>query len=102
MPIDILKQLGIGVQQFFQLYRYKKIKVSPLHIAAENGHLMICKLIIENVKEKNPACNDGETPLYLAVKNNHLNILNVEFQCKKRKNITYLLNFNLFWSFSSK
>ena len=30
-----------------------------LHYAAKKGHFKICKLIIENVDDKNPADNDG-------------------------------------------
>ena len=38
------------------------------------GHLEICKLIIENVEDKNPGDKLGWTPLHLAAKNGHLEI----------------------------
>ena len=34
-PIEILKQLAVAVQQFFESYSLKK--VAPLHIVAEKG-----------------------------------------------------------------
>ena len=42
---------------------------TPLHEAAENGHLEICRLITESLWDKNPADNDGTTPLDLARRN---------------------------------
>merc|ERR1712168_219625 len=35
---------------------------TPLHQAAEWGHLEICRLIIDSVEEKNPANGRGSTP----------------------------------------
>ena len=40
--------------------------MTPLHLAAMDGHLEVCRLIIENVQDKNPANWDGKTPLHLA------------------------------------
>ena len=44
---------------------------TPLHYAAKEGHGQICKLLLENVKDKNPVDNFGDTPnkLYLAASN---------------------------------
>ena len=39
---------------------------TPLHLAAKYGHFSICKLIIENVQEKNPPNNRMYTPLHCA------------------------------------
>ena len=39
-------------------------KRTPLHLTAGNGNLELCKLIIENVQEKNPKDNKGRTPLH--------------------------------------
>ena len=41
--------------------------MTPFHIAAEHGHLSICKLIIDKVEDKNPRNVDRETPLLYAV-----------------------------------
>ena len=37
-------------------------------------NLEICRLIIDNVQEKNPVCNDGETPLHRAARYGRLEI----------------------------
>ena len=42
---------------------------TPLHLAAINGHFSTCKLIIENVVEKNPPNNVLFTPLHVAAAN---------------------------------
>merc|ERR1712113_181660 len=39
---------------------------TPLHAAAKNDHLAVCKLIIESAIEKNPKDSFGRTPLHLA------------------------------------
>ena len=48
--------------------------VSPLHIAAESGHYLICKMIMENVVDKNPRGKFGLTPLHLAADRGHIEI----------------------------
>lgn len=56
---------------------------TPLHLAAKNGNLSVCKLIIENVLDKNPpawghkvqiALPDQLTPLHLAANNGHFSV----------------------------
>ena len=56
---------------------------TPLHWAALKGQFGVCKLIIENTSNKNPAesgCptsktkEDGHTPLHLAANNGHLEV----------------------------
>ena len=48
--------------------------VSPLHIAAESGHYLICKMIMENIVDKNPRGKFGLTPLHLAADRGHIEI----------------------------
>ena len=36
--------------------------VTPLHFAAKNCHLEVCRWISKNITEKNPRANDGHTP----------------------------------------
>ena len=47
---------------------------TPLHMAAYKGYFEICKIIIENVEDKNPSRNDGTTPLYMAAQFGHFKI----------------------------
>ena len=47
---------------------------TPLHSAAENGHLRVCELIINKVSEKNPKDLQGWTPLHSAAQNGHLEV----------------------------
>ena len=50
---------------------------TPLHIAAHEGHLEVCKLILEEqeVEDKNPKNAEGKTPLDYATTNGHFNIV---------------------------
>ena len=59
---------------------------TPMHIAAENGCLDICELILKNpdVKDKNPRLGNnwvrdlkGETPLHLAATEGHATLVEV-------------------------
>ena len=40
----------------------------------KKDHLQVCKLILENVDDKNPKKKDEWTPLHIAVKNCHLEV----------------------------
>ena len=43
-------------------------------VAAMWGHLDVCKYIMENIKDKSPRNNLGETPLHLAAINGFLDV----------------------------
>ena len=45
---------------------------TPLHKAAKEGKVSECKLIMDNVEDKNPKDNFGETPLHLAALSDQL------------------------------
>ena len=47
---------------------------SPIHFAAQYGHLEVYKLLVENVENKNHGDNDGITPLHMAAKYGHLDV----------------------------
>ena len=40
--------------------------LTPLHLAAESGHIAICEFILNNVVYKNPHNKQGWTPLHWA------------------------------------
>ena len=48
---------------------------TPLHCAAENGHLSVCKLIVENVDDKNPKDFMGTTPIHLTRNQEIINLI---------------------------
>ena len=54
--------------------------LTPLHYAAQNGHINICKVLFENLLNKNPKGRgildkDGKTPLHYAAALGHLDIV---------------------------
>ena len=65
---------------------------TPLYLAAQNGHLEVCRLIIENIEDpelKNPHNNYGRTPLDAAASSGHREIVklivsNIETDWNKR------------------
>ena len=67
---------------------------TPLHKAADGGawkgkykHPEICRLILKNLKEKNPENLYGKTPLLLAIESNHSSVIDIltPKYIKKRK-----------------
>ena len=46
----------------------------PLHIAAERGHLKLCKQIVEKTGDKNPKGPHGCTPFHIATQNGHTEV----------------------------
>ena len=68
---------------------------NPLHLAAENGHLSVCKLFIRWIEKVYPegieytnaenAC--GSTPLHLAAENGHLSVCQFLIGKVENKNI---------------
>ena len=65
----------------------KRLGLTPLHLAAEGGHLEVCQLfinakkrapksheMIDRLEDKNPRSEEGKTPLHFAAKAGHLNV----------------------------
>ena len=52
--------------------------VTPLHIAAQRGHFKVCKLIVDDIVDKNPtAAKSRLTPLHVAAKNGQLEVCKI-------------------------
>ena len=64
----------------------ESIGQTPLHCAAEFGHLTICILIIEKLAEKNPKTKLGCTPLHTAAFHGHLEVYQYLMKFTKEKN----------------
>ena len=58
---------------------------TPLHLAAQNGHMKICQLIIGNVADKNPKAL-GWTPLHFAAQKGQMEICQLILENIKEKN----------------
>ena len=69
-------------------------EATPLHLAAKNGNLAVCKLIIENIFDKNPTPSsisdeswmDQSTPLHLAASNGHFSVCELLINSISKKN----------------
>ena len=71
--------------------------VTPLHIAAEKGHFDICKLILENMEDKNPAMFGRKTPLAIAALNGHIDICKLIIENLENKKLASDNNFTLLY-----
>ena len=47
---------------------------TPLHLAAQAGHLEMCKVIMESLSNKNPQNSNGNTPLHCSVRSKKYDI----------------------------
>ena len=52
IPFDIVKELALATQKFYEVRPSRnKHQWSPLHIAAERGHLSLCKFVINKISQ---------------------------------------------------
>ena len=61
-------------------------KVPPIFPAAYRGNYDMCKFIIKNMDDKNPAMHNGSTPLHTAAKNGHYEICQLLISNVNEKN----------------
>ena len=54
--------------------RFQEVNGTAIHMAAINGNLAMCRLILEMVHDKNPGNDTGLTPLHLAATNGHFEV----------------------------
>ena len=47
---------------------------TPLHLAAENGHIHVCRFLLKNIQGKMPKTLFGKTPEMLALENGHFEV----------------------------
>ena len=59
---------------------------TPLHYAAEIGHLTICLLMIKKMKDKCPKTKLGCTPIHTAAYHGHLEVCRLMMEFSKDKN----------------
>ena len=59
---------------------------TPLHVAAEKGHLKICELISSKIDDKHPRDSDNQMPVHLAADNGHFKICKMFIRTLEDKN----------------
>ena len=80
---DLVQNGEIGL--FFNIDQKSKNDSTPLHSAADQGHLEIVKYLIEKGAKIDPKNKDGHTPHFLAAKNDHYFVVDYLTKAKKRK-----------------
>ena len=57
----------------------------PLHMAAREGHLPVCQLLLDAAEDKNPKDHKDVTPYSLALQNGHQEVARVISEMVKYK-----------------
>ena len=75
LPIQKLKEFAILVKEFHDAVpKRSEQKWSPMHVAAERGHLDLCNLIVKETSVKNPIGQNRLTPIHFAAQAGHLEV----------------------------
>ena len=88
-PTKDVKEIFVIVKQFVENnLNLKKLELSPLHVVGAQGHLEICKYIIEKTKDPNPKTMLGITAFHLAAHNGCQEICELMIKNLEDKNPT--------------
>ena len=61
--------------------RNDKDGLTPLHVATENGHAEVIKMLLAAGANKDAADKDGCTPLYIAAEDGHAEVIKMRSVC---------------------
>ena len=87
VPREIVKQLAICSKKYFSPEPWRiGFKNHPLHIAASNGSLSLCKHIIDRTANLNPRTDDGHTPFHFAAQKGHFEVCKLFIEVLDDKN----------------
>ena len=71
----------------YRMRKYGDIcKMTPLHVAAIDGNIELCRLLVNNIHDVNPKDGNGHIPLYYAATNGHLEVFRIIMERAKDKN----------------
>lgn len=97
--MEKIMEISKAVNSFFVAFPYyaeTRTQVAPLHVAAWNGNLNLCKNIIKKTSITNPQVTigignsnghmDGWTPLHMAAANGHFEVARMLMALQKDKN----------------
>ena len=78
-PVEIVKELAMTVKDYFNDTNndLEDDQLHPLHIAAGQGHLQLCKHIVEKMGDFNPKQADNFTSLLFAAVKDRLKSINL-------------------------
>ena len=85
-----MKELALCVTQFYKNDPAKTYYagLTPLHVTAGTGQLILYQIIQEKTNEKQPKDSIGAVPFYYAAQNGHLKVYEVIAKNEENKNPT--------------
>ena len=85
-PVEFVKEISLTTQQFLGKESRIKFHWSPLHVAAGQGNLGLCKYIFEKTKNVQPRIKWKWTALHVAAKRGHEEICEFVMENLEDKN----------------